>query len=259
MDIVKFLSQGGVHEKEIRRHFRGRVQYEGTGPVFDHPLYLMAFSNRSGSNLLAEYLRTTPLFSGFHEQLNHTTVCKQAERWGAETFPDLIRLGTEHLNEGRFMHGYKASWDQIVMLHRFNIPAMYTGVRVIHITRDDLLGQAISYHIASQTKRWTSVQKGEEIDPVYDTRQIAHLITSSQMSANAIQTLCSVFDIPRLHVTYEEVTRRPRRVVMRIGKFADADLTDWSPGKPKIQRQADRLNDIFRTRFIEDTKQALLR
>ncbi|WP_435165460.1 Stf0 family sulfotransferase [Falsirhodobacter sp. 1013] len=256
---MKFLAQGGVHEVEIRRHFRGRVAYQGTGPVFDHPLYLLAFSNRSGSNLLADYLRTTPIFSGFYEQLNYSTVFQQAERWNATTFPDFIRQSAEVLSEPGKMHGFKASWDQILMLHRFRIPAMYQGVRVIHITREDLLGQAISYHIAHQTKRWTSEQTGLDVEPVFNFAQIDHLISATQMSANAIQALCTIFGLPRMHLTYEDLVRRPRRAVLRVGTFAGADLSDWKLRKPAIERQADALNDMFRARFESEARAALLR
>jgi len=259
MNIAEFLMQGGLHESEIRKHFGNLVTFEGDSPVFDHPLYLLAFSNRSGSNLLADYLRTTPYFSGFHEQLNHSTVTTQAELWGARTFPDLIRIGTEKLAKGKPIYGFKASWDQILMLHRFRIPAMYNGTRIIHITRNDILGQAVSYQIAHQTKRWTSKQKGEAIEPVYDRDQISHLIGSTQMSANAIQALCTIFDIPRIHVTYEELTKRPRRVVQRIGTFAGVDLSSWTCGTPKIEQQANHVNDQFRARYIEETRNLLLR
>ncbi|WP_164876114.1 Stf0 family sulfotransferase [Falsirhodobacter deserti] len=258
MDLMKFISQGGIHEKEIRRHFGDRAIFTGDRPVFDHPLYLLAFSNRSGSNLLADHLRSTPVFSGFYEQLNHSTVLQQAEQWNAGTFPDLIRIGSEVLSEGKPIHGFKASWDQILMLHRFRIPAMYDGVKIIHITRDDVLGQAVSYQIAHQTKRWTSMQRGEDVKPVYDKAQISHLIGAAQMSANAIQMLCTIFEMPRIEVTYEEIVARPRKAVLRIGKLLDLDLQDWKSRKPTIARQADAINDSFRARYLAEARTHLL-
>lgn len=259
MDIINFLARGGGHERAIGKMFRGNVRFDGTAPVFDHPLYLLAFANRSGSNLLAEHLRSTPVFSGFYEQLNHDTVKEQAVKYSADSFPDLIRRTSEDLGRnGTFRHGFKASWDQMLMLLRFNIPAMYTGVRVIHITRGDVIGQAISYHIASQTKRWTTLHKGEDVEPVYNSRRISQLMQSTLDSAQAVEGLCTLFDLPRLHVTYEDVVARPTKSVMRIGRWAEVDLKRWKARTPEIQKQADAVNDGFRERFLTESRAGLL-
>lgn len=259
MDSVKFLLQGGVHEAQIRGLFGGSATFDGAAPVFDHPLYLLGFSNRSGSNLLAEYLRSTSCFSGFNEQLNHETVREQARKLSVQSFPDFIRADTAKYGKAGRMHGYKASWDQILMLYRLRIPSMYRGgARIIHITRDDLIGQGISYHIASQTKRWSSLHKGEPTEPDYDHGKISALVGAAQLSAAAIQNLAVIFEIPRFHLTYEALVERPRRTVQRIGTFAGVNLADWVPPKTRLQRQSDALNDAYRARYLAHSQAMLL-
>ena len=44
------------HEKVLRKLFGAKCAYDGR-MVFDTPLMLIAFTNRCGSNLLADYLR----------------------------------------------------------------------------------------------------------------------------------------------------------------------------------------------------------
>lgn len=253
MSFVHTLKTPGKHEDELRRFFNDKVSYGGP-PIFANPLYCLAFFNRSGSNLLANYLRGTPFFSGFHEQLNFDTVKKKALQWGCDNFPDYIIEATTRFSKGRFVHGFKASVDQLMMLERFGIPRMYQdGMKIIHITRDDLIGQAISYQIASQTKKWSSRQIGimPEDAVCFDPEKISSLVQAAQYSANAIVMFAEIFDVPRLHVTYEMLVRNPLGVLEKVAEFTQQDTMEWSVKEPDIERQASELNDSFRARYLD--------
>lgn len=253
------LETPGVHEKEIKRFFKGNVQFDGDAPVFDEPLYLLAFSNRSGSNLLASYLRATPYFGGFHEQLIHSTVTTQATDGACETFPDYIRWASTNYGQGYKTWGFKASWDQIMMLYRFGINRMYPSVRIIHITRRDLVDQAVSYLIASQTKKWTSAHDGDAgVEPAYDYATITKLMQSSASAELQMRMISVLFDVPYTQVRYEALVRRPEFVMDKIGQFANIDLSKWKPKEPPITKQANALNQEFYDRYILERKAALL-
>lgn len=260
MSVISLLSATGVHEKAMRDFFRGDVVYNGSG-IFDHPLYCIGFYNRSGSNLLADYLRNTPYFSGFHEQLNFNTVETQAAEWGVKSFPDFIREATIRFGGGQFVHGFKASVDQLMMLQRFNIPKMFKGgMRIIHITRRDLVGQAVSFQIANQTQRWTSQQAGlgAEVKVVFDEKQITNIIDAAQKSANGISMFSDIFGYPRLHVSYEELVQSPSQTLGRVARFTGQEVTEWPIGNPKISRQASELNNHFRKMYIERLREILV-
>jgi len=260
MHSIKALSAVSNHEKEIKKAFRGNVVYDGPA-VFDGALYCLGFQNRSGSNLLGGYLRNTPYFSGFQEHLNFNSVIGQSKRWGADSFPDFIRESTRRLGDGKDAHGYKASLGQLMMLERFGIPKMYKdGLKIIHITRNDIVGQAISLQIASQTKRWTSAMPGvmDDADVKFDPQKISRLIDSALESSNGVAFFAELFGYPRLHVSYEEVVASPEQVLQRIAIFSGQDGADWSVTKPEIERQASALNDTFRQKYLEATKKQVM-
>lgn len=260
MTIISFLSQPGIHEKSLRKFFNDNVQYDGPA-IFDHPLYCIGFFNRSGSNLLAGYLRGTPVFSGFHEQLNFDTVQKQATEWGIRSFPDFIKEATARFGKGKFTHGFKASMDQLMMLQRFGIPNMYAGgLRIIHITRQDLIGQAISYQIASQTQKWTSQQAGIGADvPVrFNARQVTGLVDGAQASANGIAIFAEIFGHPRLPVSYEDLVQDPHRILNQIAGFAGRAGAEWPVKPPEIERQVSALNEQFRQLYLTQVRQDML-
>ena len=79
MSYLKSLRTPGRHETTIKRQFGSRVRFEGTAPVFDKPLILMAFTNRCGSHLLADYLRQT--FPTISPDCRRASACV-GRRWG---------------------------------------------------------------------------------------------------------------------------------------------------------------------------------
>lgn len=260
MSFSAILSRIGIHEDRLRRFFNGVVSYDGP-PVFDCPLYCIGFFNRSGSNLLAEYLRATPFFSGFHEQLNFATVEKQCVQRNIRSFPEYIIEMTDQFGKDCTRYGFKASVDQLMMLQRFDIPKMYSGgLRIIHITRQDLIGQAISFQIANQTKKWTSQQDGlgEDIEVFFDAMQVTQLIGQAQASCDGIAMFAEIFGHKRLHVTYEDLVSSPHTVLKRVSTFADQNGAEWPVTKPKIERQASKINRDFRQLYLEKVLNEIL-
>lgn len=260
MSFSAILSRIGVHEERLRRFFDGAVSYDGP-PVFEHPLYCIGFFNRSGSNLLAEYLRATPVFSGFHEQLNFDTVEKQCNQRHIRSFPDYIMEMTSRFGRDCAGYGFKASVDQLMMIQRFNVHKMYAGgLRIIHITRQDLIGQAISFQIANQTKKWTSQQDGlgDDVEVRFDATQLTQLIGQAQASCDGIAMFAEIFGHKRLHVTYEDLVSSPYTVLNRISAFADQQDAEWPVTEPGIERQASKLNQEFRRLYLEKIRSDVL-
>lgn len=250
MTILDRLARPGVHETRIRQQFGDLVEWRGHRPVFNYPLFLLAFVNRSGSNLLAEYMRTTHCFAGFHEHLNYDTVARLSGQFGARSFPDYLQGLVESLGVPERVFGFKASWDQAAMMFRFGAHRMYRGVRVIHIVRNDTLAQAISFQIAAATRQWTSAQKAEANAKVeFNGPALANLIDSIHFGNQAIEELGHLLDVPRLRLLYEDLVADPVSVMTRIGRFSGQDLQDWKPVQPSIRKQASDLNDQLRVAY----------
>ncbi len=248
----------GEHERTINSQFGAQAGFDGTNPVFDQPLILLGFYNRCGSNLFAEYLRTTLQFSGFGESLNADMVQTMCTKHALTSFPDYI---SHHMSKRRklgTLHGFKASSDQAAMLLRLGIDKMFTGIKIVHIWREDTLGQAISAHIAWQTEKWTSRVEGNNTIPTYDSKYIAHFMQEIANSHSAFSVLGSGLGIPLHQMTYESLLERPKNSVMRVGAFLGADVSDWTvPKKTVLTKQADSLNEEFRARFSQEVWETL--
>jgi LPS sulfotransferase NodH len=252
---MRELASVGIHEKKLRAQFGPRFEIPEAAAPQDQPLICLAFANRSGSNLLADYLRKTPVFAGFHEQLNFDTVQRTCDTQGLDSFAGYLGAVRETFGNGKPIYGFKASWDQLAMLRRAGISRAFADMRVVHVTREDVLDQAISYHVAAQTQQWTSRQEGDpNATPTYDYKAISKLMQAALQSEQLVRLFCEVSDVPRLSVTYAQIVETPVETVDRIAEFAGHAGMVWTPSEPSIKKQASRLNQEFRERFLDEAR-----
>lgn len=235
--------KSNFHKAPIENHFANQVLFEGVEKIFSRPLIILAFTNRSGSNLLAEFLRQTSLVAGLGEYLNSETVIKKSIQNNISSFPEYLRhLVLKLSHEGQFF-GVKASAEQLKFLSDWNIESMFSRTIVVHIHRDDILNQAISHWIARQTGQWTSLQNKKSIPIEFNGSKIMKIVSDITEENNAIHFHCARNKINYLSVSYQEVMADPKAVVKRIFISEQIDLLDWHPAKPKISKQANITND----------------
>jgi LPS sulfotransferase NodH len=247
--VLEQLGDIGRHQQEIEGLFAGNVAWTGTDGVIDRPLVVLAFTNRCGSNYLAELMRSTGLVAGLGEALNAEAVANRCDKWGVTSFPGYFQtLAERH----KVPFGVKASWDQLLMLLRWGIPRMHSGLQVIHIYRRDIIGQAISRDIAWQTGKWTSLTKVEEdVTPTYDAFRVSEQIASIQREEGLFPLIFDAFQLNVTHVAYEDLVDRPAAVVRRTMRKIGLPCPDWTPEKTRIEKQADSVNEAFRDAYRE--------
>lgn len=103
-----------------------------------------------------------------------------------------------------------------MMLYRIGIEKMYSSVKIIHMTRSNLVDQAVSYLIACHTQKWTSKS---DVEPAYDYALINRLIRESMMDELNVRTIASVFQAHYLKVDFWGLTRQPINVMQSIGRL----------------------------------------
>ncbi|WP_229583523.1 Stf0 family sulfotransferase [Paracoccus sp. S-4012] len=238
------LSEEGEHERRIRVIFDDGFEWTAAEPRFKKPLVILAFTNRSGSNLLADYLRQSGRFRGFGEGLNADEIERNLAANPDTTFPDYIARVAGAPEEPGYW-GIKASWAQIALLKRANILSMFSRVLMVHTVRRDLLGQAVSHWIAHQTNEWTSAHKRTGIEPRFDIGGIEGILMDIVRSNAAIDMISQVLGIQRHVVVYEQLQDDPAREVRRLAAELDVDLGDWMPHAPRIARQRNETNERF--------------
>lgn len=257
-ELFHSLSTPGTHETQISELFGGRMSFEGSQPVFNKPLTILAFTNRSGSNLMADYLRQTRKYSGFSEALNWDEVKLAKSKADITSFPDYISSLVDRA-PAHALWGVKASWDQMAMLSRTNIYSMFPSVRVVHVVRNDLLAQAVSHWIAHQTGKWTSFHKGKDTAPVFDHAAIERILMSVQKANCYVNCISRAMKWHRIALLYESLLADPRHMIERVAKFTGVSLDDWKPDEPKISMQRGDTNAEFSQETLDIWRSALMK
>lgn len=234
------LGKPGSHERRISVLCGGRMRFEGEGPVFDAPLVIIAFTNRSGSNLLAEYVAQAGRAARAGEMLNAASVERRGVSGAEGGLPGYItRLEAEKAGPGRSL-ALKASWGQLAMLLRGNIPAMFPDTVLLHVERADLLRQAVSFRLAQQSGRWTSRHSGGRAPRagVIPPEAVLRTVTGLQQANQRIRLIAEATGLRRWPVSYEAMSADPAGHLPGVLGPAGLAAPDWRPETPKLQKQA---------------------
>lgn len=238
------------HEIKIRD--RLNVDLAANGLIStSQPLVILAFTNRCGSNLAADYLKKARLVGGLGEFLNFETVCNNADRLGFDTLWQYLSYLKNFYAKNNIPLGTKASFEQILMLFRWGIHHVFPEIKVIHVRRLDLVSQAVSFSIADQTKQWTSQQKAESTEVKFDLNDIEGRLFATAHANESIALLCGLLGLDRMEIIYEDLVTGPASQIARAAEFLGATYNAAKVIEPSIQKQANQTNQNFATMFTQ--------
>jgi len=230
-DPIPFLLDydPGLHEREILGYFARRANGR-LRPALPDPdqrpdaVLVIAFTNRSGSNLLAEALAATGLVNRAHEAFNFDRVIDTCERAGLNDLAGYL----DHLNprlDDPPVLAIKLSWDQLFFLHRVGvIPHAWPRVEFVWVLRDDLLAQALSHLVAERTGAWSGAYPEPDLTRVLAELTAEDLVRKLEEITWAHRQFASYFalyGIEPVITDYEALAADPegeaRRVLERLG------------------------------------------
>ncbi len=222
---------------------------------FDSPLTVLGFFNRCGSTLLGEYLCGTGTFSGFKEPLNLEQLEPYRANHPKASLADyMYHYYEKHGAENTYL-GTKAQWSQLMGLHLHKVLHLFNGLWVIHLTREDLLAQAVSLHIATYYSAWTSnfpIEKEEP--PPLDPAQLDSYMYSIQEHNLFTRQTALALGARYYHLTYENLLEHPQRELEKLGDFFNLDTSNWRIKEPSIKIQRNELNEQH-SRYYQQTLQ----
>jgi trehalose 2-sulfotransferase len=121
-------------------------------------------------------------------------------------------------------------------------------LRLVHVRREDVVGQAVSWVRAEQTGYW---QDGDRpsAQPRFDPGHIDELVRTIRDHNAAWSSWFAEQGVEPHPVTYEEVVGDPRLAVRGILDHLGLELSaDWRPA-PRQRRQADEVNADWVRRY----------
>jgi LPS sulfotransferase NodH len=230
-------------------------------------IYFIAFTMRTGSNLLCDYLTSSGLgypteYFQYPAGIVNPGLFEALGVEGRDVSTYFQKVLLARSRNGLF--GAKLSWDHKNVLEEelarhFPDPDRWghilSRVRWVYSERRDKIDQAISLWRAQKTGRWMSSSQAAVGHPEYD----CYGIFTRLFSILAMDYVWKdFFDRRRIQpfiVTYEDLVRSPRETLSGLYRFIkDEELT-----KPEdivieshLEVQRDHYTDELKQRFLED-------
>jgi LPS sulfotransferase NodH len=219
-------------------------------PWFEGPpkVYLIASTPRSGSGLISHLLHSTRLVGAPFEYF------KPACFWGyrrivGSSDPNEVLRGIYARRTGPTgWFGLKAHPP---FFRYLKSRVDFHPVQVIRTRRRDLLDQAVSLAIATQTGAWASFQKPSGVAH-YDKRAIETAYTSLLSMDAWWDAYFAETEVAPTVVYYEDTARAPETELARVLKTLGVGAPD-TPLKPIApQKQGGQVNREWKERYLQE-------
>lgn len=224
--------------------------------------YLICSTPRVGSNLLSSLIFGTRVlghpreyFCPFQVATYGPELCGLTRVRNAEELHRYIdAVKAKFGSHGRF--GIKAHLHQL--RHALELGYDFDGRfpdRFVHITRADVIGQAISHERALQTGAWTAQQK-EARRPELAPEKIRATVHGFVQENQAWEALFRNYDVEPYRLSYEALCADMEGELARLLEYLEVDPhtvdvpTAVRAATSHFKPQRDALNDEWRARYL---------
>ena len=214
---------------------------------------LMLTTPRSGSNWLCDLANTTNRLGNSAEWLAPVEIRKGSERTGEEaveaavvkskTSNDFfaIKIFPEHLHYLNMKYGIDAI-QYLIQNH---------DVRILRLSRNDRLSQAISFAKSIQNGMWTNYHKQKKVEQ-YNFKLISKCFFQIGNSNAFWESYLSVQNIKNVAFSYEDMLKSPLPYLQFVSAHEGFKIEDVPESKHSIQRNSS--SQEWREKFLKDVE-----
>lgn len=224
---------------------------------FDHPAFdgtprvlLLATTPRCGSHFLGHILSADGRFGCPFEYLHPSNMTRWREVLGHPRGAPLIPALASRRTSPLGIFAVKAHWPHFSRHWGRQRGALAAQpAAVLRLYRRDVLAQAVSFDVASQTGQWISAQPGTCV-PTYRAGGIRRRAAEIR-AENAAWTAWAGRnpDVPQIAIAYEDFARDPSSDLRRIRELLLPDDPREIAFTVATERQANPLSRKFMARF----------
>lgn len=213
IEALSFFQQSG---KSLFRDIRQKLNTKKQ--------VVICFTNRCGSNWLAELLASTGMMGHADEFFNIDRIQETCAKHNLTSFDDFIRHLPNNHSTANGIFATKLSWDQLYFLTRIEvIPRLIKQPEFIYIIREDIAAQALSLLVAEQTGQWKSnwnsgINDKVNPDSISDA-DIIEGIQKIQRFQSQFEHFFSTFQLQPYRVYYEQLMQQPEVIVAQILRY----------------------------------------
>jgi len=243
--------------------------------------FILCTSPRSGSTLLCRLLSATGVAGHPGSHFHEPSLEPWLERFGLTADPDetgvatLQRVFRAAIEKGRGStdlfglrlqrHSFAFFNEKLAVLHpepvndRDRLEAAFGRTLFIHLTRQDKIGQAVSFVKAEQTGLWHRAPDGTELErlsepqePRYDFGEIR---ACYERFLGFDRDWLAWFDregFQPLRITYEDLSADPQAILRLVLEQLGLDPSISDGVTPAVARLADAVSADWAARFLRE-------
>lgn len=239
--------------------------------------YTIWFSQRNGSSLLCEGLKSTGLAGRPEEYFNFQDQGKLLAHYEVEKHADLRRALWARGTTPNGVFGIKVNAprkenDPLMEVLR-KVPGLpdpakanhfqvwenlFPNSKHIYMTRRNKIRQAVSWWKAIVSETWHRPQgvprpyNPEDIRDRYDFAAIQHLLFETSLREARIQDILGQAGAMPFTVVYEDFVQSYEQTVRSIVRYLGVETRDFTVASPYYQKLADELSDEWTERFRKE-------
>jgi LPS sulfotransferase NodH len=204
------------------------------GLTLDRPVIMIAMTPRTGSTYLCAALAQAGHLGEPGECFSPRGGIQSITRGAAMSFAGYIATLAASPGDA-FL--FKTCWYDFAPLAA-GWRQLFPQLTILYLDRQDIIAQAISFHLAKATGRWHTPDAAASTDPAYDEAAIRANMQALLTEKRAWQSFFTAEALSPPTLWYETLSRDPHATLARIATLTGLTL-DPSRHRTPYQRLAD--------------------
>jgi len=218
--------------------------------------YVLCTTPRCGSHFVGHLLYRSGLFGYPLEYFNPLNYPEWQKRTAAAGATDVLGYLEGKRTSPNGCFGIKLHYSHLAAaVAVIGLRPLIDDWRFVLLRRRDVLGQAVSWARAVQTRAWISDMP--ELAPArYDRAAIAYRLNLLLEQTAGWQRFLAENGVLPLELTYEDVVASPAGAMSKIADLLGVDLPDSAPtGELPVEVQRTRTSGAWREQFIREMRE----
>jgi len=225
-------------------------------PRVDKPskILIIASTERCGSHMLGHALHKTKSFGFPLEYTNPVNFAEWRKRLGIENFHDVLTEIQRRRTSPNGVFGAKIHYSNIKQLGGFNqLVKLFPNAYYILLSREDVLRQAVSLSIASQTGVWIAGQKPINDNPKYDFKHIDNCLRQTILLNSSWRYILASNGCNYIEMNFDDVFNNLAQSIEKIACFINVEVDPENMPKEQVtKKQGNDMNSDWAKKFISE-------
>jgi trehalose 2-sulfotransferase len=215
---------------------------------------VIASTARCGSHMLGHALHQTGKFGFPLEYANPVNLGEWRKRLEIDDFQQVMTEIQRRRTSPNGVFGIKIHYPHLQQFGGFeNLCRFFPDAHYVILSRKDVLSQAVSHSIASQTGVWIAGQEPVNDDPKYDFDHIDRCLRQALINTASWRYTLAASGCNCIEMDFDQVRRDPAASIQEIARFIDIQIDAVDiPQEQVTTKQGSNRNAEWANRFISE-------